>query len=68
VRIESNTPVTFSLEERLQIREMLATGDKTTVCPRCENGLRVEEVGGGPFVGQIYVSCEPCYRTAFISK
>ena len=66
MRIESNTPVTFSREERVDIREMLTTWDKPSVCPRCEGSLRVEEVGGEPFAGKLYVSCEHCYRTAFI--
>ena len=63
-----STPVTFSREEIAEIRVMLATWDKPPTCPRCENGLRVEEPEIEQLRGQIYLKCQACNRTAFVSR
>ncbi|UCD25169.1 MAG: hypothetical protein JSW51_04385 [Gemmatimonadota bacterium] len=65
---ESHTPVTFSREEVGEIRVMLNNWDKPPVCPRCESQLRTEEPEVEELKGRVYVKCESCNRTAFVSR
>jgi len=70
MREESSTPVTFSREEMAEIREMLNTLDATPICPRCREGLVVEELvdRGNPLSGSLYLKCLTCRRSAFIRQ
>ena len=63
-----STPVTFSREEIAKIRVMLTTWDKPPTCPRCENELIVEEPEIEQLKGQVYLKCQACSRTAFVSR
>jgi len=64
---ESHTPITFSREEIAAIREMFRTG-KPAVCAKCGSDLKVEEPEVEELKGQVYLKCQPCNRTAFVSK
>jgi hypothetical protein len=64
----SHTPVTFSREEIAQIRLMLTTPDKLPTCPRCEGNLSVEEPDVQELKGHVYLRCQACNRTAFVSR
>ena len=63
-----STPVMFSREEVAEIRVMLAEWDKPPTCPRCESTLRVETPDLDEFKGRVYVKCDVCNRTAFMSR
>jgi hypothetical protein len=66
----SHTPVKFSRSDVSAIREMLRTGDKPALCPRCTDRLKVDGpvANGGPLDGCFHVRCQACRRTAFITK
>ncbi len=64
----SHTPVTFSREEIAEIRVMLTTWDKPPICPRCEGNLAVEEPDVEELKGRVYLVCDACNRTAFVSR
>ncbi len=66
MREESGTPVIFSSEETMAIRDMLGRSNEPPVCPRCGSQL---EVQGPSDVGpRFYVKCNNCRRAVFIGQ
>ncbi len=65
-----HTPLKFSCSDVSAIREMLSTGDKPALCPRCTDRLKVDGpiANGGPLDGCFHVRCPACRRTTFITK
>ncbi len=65
-----HTPLKFSRSEMSAIREMLRTGDKPALCPRCTEKLKIGGpiANGGPLDGCFHVRCPACRRTTFLTN